>query len=66
MNPTGGVILFTVIEVVTMVGWLKLVLDDKPVAAIIVLAVGLFLEHLVSYNVGTGQPYFRFPARRPK
>jgi len=65
MNPTGGVVLFTAIEVVTMVGWLALALRGHSFAAIVVLIVGLFLEHLVSYNVGTGQPSFRFPLRRP-
>lgn len=65
MNPNVGVIVFTVIEVLTMVGWLVLALAGYFVASVIVLSVGLFFEHFVSYNVGTGQPFFRFPVRRP-
>ena len=59
-----GVILFTVIELVTLVVWgviLKLgsglSLVTQVVAAA-VLAVGLFVEHYVSVNVGNGRPAF--------
>lgn len=55
-----GVIIFTVVEVVTLVLWLVLAglpLNGK-VAAIVVLTVGLFVEHYVSVNVGNGRPPF--------
>lgn len=65
MGPNLGVLIFTIIEVVTMAGWLALQLAGNTVVAIVVLAGGLFFEHFVSYNVGTGQPFFRFPLRRP-
>ena len=55
-----GVIIFTVIEIVTLVVWL--ILAGVPFrggfAAIVVLAVGLFVEHYVSVNVGSGRPPF--------
>lgn len=55
-----GVILFTVVEVVTLVAWL--ILAGVPfrggVLAVLVLAVGLFGEHYVSVNVGNGRPAF--------
>ena len=45
-----GVIIFTVIEIVTLVVWLILagVPFSGKVFAVIVLAVGLFIEHYVS------------------
>lgn len=53
-----GVIIFTVIEIVTLVAWLILagVAFNGKVLAVLVLAVGLFLEHYVSVNVGAGRP----------
>ena len=50
--------LFTVIEIVTMVAWLALVLANHPVFAVIVLSGGLFVEHYVSLNVGHDRPPF--------
>ncbi len=60
MRALTGVILFTVIEIVTLVVWLVLagVAFDGKVLAVLVLAVGLFLEHYVSVNVGAGRPPF--------
>jgi hypothetical protein len=62
------VIIFTVVEIVTLVVWLELVILalDLPfrifttfgLLAILVLSVGLFVEHLVSVNVGAGRPPF--------
>lgn len=53
-----GVILFTAIELVTLIVW-GVILDlgkglplGIQVIAAAVLAVGLFLEHLVATNVG--------------
>jgi hypothetical protein len=53
-----GVVLFTAVEVVTLVGWL--ILAGLPfnggVLAAVVLAAGLFVEHYISVNVGAGRP----------
>ena len=59
-NALKGVILFTVIEIVTLVVWLILagVAFNGRVIAVAILAVGLFLEHFVSVNVGAGRPPF--------
>jgi hypothetical protein len=53
-----GTLTFTVIELVTLIVW-GVILDlgkglplRVQVIAAVVLAVGLFLEHLVSVNVG--------------
>jgi len=55
-----GVLLFTAIEIVTLVAWL--ILAGMPfnggVLAVLVLTVGLFVEHYVSVNVGAGRPPF--------
>jgi hypothetical protein len=66
MNVNLGVIIFTVVEVVTLVAWLILagVPFNGGILAVIVLAVGLFIEHVVSVNVGLGRPFFQFPIRR--
>lgn len=63
MKSLNGVILFTVLEIVTLVLWL--ILAGVPFApnfghvlAVIVLAGGLFVEHYVSLNVGRGRPAF--------
>jgi hypothetical protein len=55
-----GVILFTAIEIVALVVWLVLagVPFNGGYLAVVVLAVGLFLEHYVSVNVGAGRPVF--------
>jgi len=53
-----GVLLFTGIEVVTLIAWL--ILAGLPFGAGYlaagVLAVGIFAEHYVSVNVGAGRP----------
>lgn len=55
-----GVVLFTLVEVVTLVVWL--VLAGVPLTghygAVVVLAIGLFLEHYISVNVGRGRSPF--------
>lgn len=50
-----GVVLFTVIEIVTMIGWLFFA-NRGNVLGVLVLSAGLFLEHYVSVNVGAGRP----------
>lgn len=55
-----GVLIFTGIEIATLVAWL--ILAGVPFKggylAVGVLAVGLFVEHYVSINVGAGRPPF--------
>ena len=53
-----GVILFTAIEIVTLIVWLALAQRGETVVSAVVLAGGLFLEHYVSVNVGAGRPPF--------
>lgn len=65
MNPNVEVALFTIIETAVLAGWLALALAGDIVLSIVVLAVGLFVEHLTAFNTGTAQPFWRFPLRRP-
>ena len=60
MKALRGVIIFTVIEIITLVAWLILagVPFNGGYLAVVVLAAGLFLEHFVSVNVGAGRPPF--------
>ena len=60
MSRLQGVILFTAIEVVTLVLWLILagLRFHGDYFAVLILAVGLFIEHYVSVNVGLGRPPF--------
>lgn len=53
-----GVIVFTLIEAVIMVGWLALELAGHRIAGIVVLVGGLFVEHFAAVNVGAGRPIF--------
>jgi len=45
------VIVFTIVEIVTMVYWLKLA-PGKPWLAIAILSVGLVVEHFISAATG--------------
>ena len=58
MSKLAGTILFTVIEVITLVVWLILARNGETIPSVVVLAVGLFLEHYVSVQVGAGKPWF--------
>lgn len=60
MNKTVGIIVFTIVELAALVGWLALVLQGNNIAGIAVLVVGLILEHLLSYNVSNGRSLFDF------
>jgi hypothetical protein len=55
-----GVVIFTAVEVITLVLWL--ILAGVPFGgqflAVLVLAAGLGVEHYVSVNVGNGRPPF--------
>mgnify|MGYP001609691001 CR=1 FL=1 len=55
-----GIIVFTVIEVVGLVAWLILagVPFNGKYLAVVVLAAFLFVEHVVSVNVGLGRKPF--------
>lgn len=62
-----GTIIFTLVEWVFFVVW-GVILDlgkglpfEKQVVAAVVLLVGLFVEHVISVNVGRGDPPFKFP-----
>lgn len=59
-NKIVGIIVFTIIELAALVGWLALVLQGNNIAGIAVLIIGLVLEHLVSYNVFNKRPLFNF------
>lgn len=60
-NRIIGIIIFTVVEVVTLVLWLIFAglsfnaPGSHPILAIVVLTIGLFIEHLVSVNVAVGR-----------
>jgi len=57
MNALRGVIIFTAIEIVTMIAWLALA-NRGNILGVVILSVGLFFEHYVSVNVGAGRPPF--------
>ena len=59
-NALRGVLIFTAVEIVTLVAWLILagVPFNGGFLAVLVLTVGLFVEHYVSVNVGAGRPPF--------
>jgi hypothetical protein len=58
MKALQGVLLFTLVEIVTLVVWLVLagIPFNGKYLAVVVLAVGLFIEHYISVNVGAGRP----------
>lgn len=64
VNKQGGIVVFTAVEVVTLVVWLALALvaDDvlESIIAVIVLIVGFTLEHLITFNVIHKRPLFDF------
>jgi len=57
MNALRGVVIFTLIEVVTMVLWLYFA-SRGSLLGIILLAAGLGVEHYVAINVGAGRAPF--------
>lgn len=66
MRRIFGTAVFTIIELVTLVVW-GVILDlgrglsfERQVIAAVVLAVGLFFEHVVSVNVGQKRPLLDF------
>lgn len=66
MRRIFGTVVFTGIELVTLVAW-GIILDlgkglsvQRQIVAAAVLSVGLFFEHVVSVNVGQGRPLLDF------
>ena len=64
VNKQVGIVVFTAVEVVTLVVWLAiaLVADDvlESIIAVIVLIVGFTVEHLITFNVIHKRPLFDF------
>jgi hypothetical protein len=48
LRDVGITLIFTFVEIVTLGAWLVLFLASRPLESIAVLAVGLFVEHLIS------------------
>lgn len=67
MNPLPGIVLFSLIETLTVVLWAKVLGLGKDLSlstqlvAIAVLAIGYVIEHIVAFNVGKGRPFFSAP-----
>ena len=57
LNRILGILVFTVVELITLVIWLILagVPYQGHILAIIVLFIGLFIEHYFSVNVAAGR-----------
>lgn len=64
LNKQVGIIVFTAVEVVTLVVWLSLALSATDilvsVLAIVVLIIGFTIEHLITFNVIHNRPLFDF------
>lgn len=62
LNPR--ILVFTIVEVAALVGWLILALQATDILtgilAVLVLIGGFTLEHLITYNVVHKRPLFRF------
>jgi hypothetical protein len=52
-----GILVFTGIEVLTMLGWLFFALRGN-ILGVVILTAGLFVEHYVALQVGAGRPIF--------
>jgi len=64
VNKQVGIVVFTAVEVVTLVVWLILALEESDalfsILAVLVLIGGLTLEHLITYNVIHKRSLFDF------
>lgn len=64
VNKQVGIVVFTAVEVVTLVVWLILALEASDalfsILAVLVLIGGLTLEHLITYNVIHKRSLFNF------
>ncbi len=64
VNKQVGIVVFTAVEVVTLVVWLILALEASDalfsIIAVLVLIGGLTLEHLITYNVIHKRSLFDF------
>lgn len=67
MSPFVGILLFSLIETLTVIVWLALLGVSIPVSgggqllAGIVLFLGYVIEHIVAFNVGKGRPFTSYP-----
>ena len=64
VNKQVGIVVFTAVEVITLVVWLILALEASDalfsILAVLVLIGGLTLEHLITYNVIHKRSLFDF------
>lgn len=60
MNPFIGILVFSLIETVTVIAWFAALKSNNVVAAVI-LFVGYVIEHVVALNVSKGRPWFSWP-----
>lgn len=58
MKDKLGILLFTVIEVETLIIWLFVAREVNQILAIAILFVGLLLEHIVQYNIISLRGFF--------
>lgn len=61
LSKLQEIVIFTVIETATMAGWLALALAGHGFLSIVVLGVGLLVEHVVAYNTGANRPFISVP-----
>lgn len=52
LKTFGQVVLFTVVETVVLAGWLALAQKGETILSIVVLAVGLLIEHILAARAG--------------
>ena len=64
MSFNPRILVFTIVEVVALVGWLILAIQVNDILsgilAVVVLIAGFTLEHLITYNVVHKRPLFSF------
>jgi len=68
MRALVGIIIFTIIEVIALTGWLVILLPEllqasveRQVVAALFLFATILVEHIVAFNVGRGRPLFEIP-----
>jgi hypothetical protein len=68
MRPLLAITVFTIVEAVVMTVWLELLgfalpplLSERGIIAAVVFVLGLEVEHVLAFNVGTGRPLFSIP-----
>ena len=58
LQRTLGIVLFSIIEVAGLAGWLVLADAGQVVVGILVLALGLIVEHIVTDNLLHKRPLY--------